>query len=384
MIRVERAAVSVRVRSVIESPETPAVRRIRRVAFRVVVMLLSLMLAGPVSFSSDDQTETFGGIQPAELQEARRLAAAGRIEAAAAAYRRYLDTAPDSAAARSELGQVLLAMQRPGDSLEHFRAAVELEPGNADTLSRYAQALILTDHIAEAEQILLEARRSDPMLASVRYNLARIMEVQQRHEEALAEYVAFLDMAPDDSRATGVRVRVAIYFENTGRLDQALEQYDEILIEDPGNLRALQSRADILYRRTRYDEALTIYERVLALEPGTWSAHANAGFIYRLRGDIDRAVMHYRMSTELSPDNVSSHYFLGTLYADLARDDQAMERFMRVVELEEDHPLVHYAIGRILVKRGDREGASREFDRHRHIQAAARARSRTASSMDEP
>ena len=327
----------------------------------------------------------FHGIEASaqDLEEARRLAGAGRSEAAAAAYRRHIASDPKSFDGHFELGQILLA-QDPRRAREHLALAVELEPARAAAHARLAQALILLQEMDDATREMERARDLDPQQPPTRYNLARLYEGQQRHEEALTEYAAFLKLAPSDPRANSVRQRVALYYENTERLDDALRLYEEILAGEPGNVAALIARADIQYRRTQYDDALRGYEKVLALDPATWSAHANAAFIYRLRGDLTRAVDHYRRTIALNPEHITSQYFLGTLYADQGEDTEALEQFARVVAMQPEHPLVHYSIGKLLLKRGDREGAQKEFDRHRTIQAAERARSRTASTMGDP
>jgi len=47
------------------------------------------------------------------------------------------------------------------------------------------------------------------------------------------------------------------------------------------------------------------------------------------------------------------------------------------------HSQVHYALGRILARRGDRDGARKEFEIHRRIQEEERQRKNTASTMRE-
>jgi len=123
---------------------------------------------------------------------------------------------------------------------------------------------------------LARARDLDPQQPSTRYNLGRLYEGQQRNEEASGEYLAFLSLAPSDPLANAIRQRVALFYENTDRVDEAFRLYGEILASEPDNVTALNARADIYYRRSQYDEALADYEKVLALDPSAWSAHAIA------------------------------------------------------------------------------------------------------------
>lgn len=318
-----------------------------------------------------------------DLEEARRLAGVGRMEAAAAAYRRVLADDPGSFDGHFELGGILLK-QDARRAREHLAEAVEIAPDRAEAHARLAQAFILLSQMDDATRELARARDLDPQQPTTRYNLGRLYEGQQRNEEASAEYLAFLSLAPSDPHANAIRQRVALFYENTDRVDEAFRLYGEVLAGEPDNVTALNARADISYRRSQYSDALADYERILALDPAAWSAHANAAFVYRLRGNLEQAVIHYRRTIELNPDHITSQYFLGSVYADQGEDALAMEQFQRVVAMQPEHYLVHYSIGKLLLKRGDKEGAQREFELHRKIQTAERAKSRTASTMGDP
>ncbi|MGH2671309.1 MAG: tetratricopeptide repeat protein, partial [bacterium] len=249
--------------------------------------------------------------------------------------------------------------------------------------ARLAQALLLSDDMAGAEQELIQARQIEPAEPSVRYNLGRLYELLGRDADALQEYLAFLKNAPEDPRANNIRSRVALYYENEGDQDSALRFYRDLLARDPSRAGSHFAVANILYRRARYEEALPKYREVLRLDPSNASAHANIGFILRIKGRLKEAVEEYTNAVELNPTDVSSLFFLGTLKADLSDDAGAMASFQQVVQREPQHPLVHYAIGKIHARRGERGAAQREFDLHRAIQAEERKKQRTASTMKD-
>jgi len=359
-------------------------KTMRRKAF---IAFLSAALIGVPGFTqlasaAEPASPAGGRAAAAELEKARSLTAAGRLDAAAAAYRRVLMADPASFEAHFELGQICISQQKLDEARKHLASAADLRPDVATVHARLAQVLLVMNELEAGEKELLMAAQLDPREVSVHYNLGRLFEHQGRDAEALKEYLTFLELAPTDSRANNIQSRVALYCENSGDLDGAEHHYKALLERDPTRVSAHFGLANVLYRRTRYEEALPHYQSVIELDPSNAAAFANLGFIFRSKGMLKEAIDHYTRAVDLDPSSVSPRYFLGMLYADTGDDARALAEFQRIVEQEPEHPLVHYAIGKLYVKKGNREAAQREFDLHRKIQAEERKKQTTPTTMD--
>ena len=301
--------------------EASSRKRLVRLAFALILASGSPSILNSVESAADQQTPDPAAPEETrwreELNAARQLAAAGRIEAAAAGYRRILMTDPASFEAHFELAQILMSQQNLDEARVQLVEAVNLRPGNGPANVRLAQMALQLDDMALAEKALVAARKIDPQEASVRYNLGRVYEKLGQDESALEEYLAFLKLAPRDPRANNIRARVALFYENAQQLDAAVDMYRELIVSDPSRATAHLALAGIHYRRARYDDALPEYEEVLRLDPSNAAAHANIGFINRIKGRLGEAVAHFTRAVEIDPTDISSLHFR-VLYTDRA------------------------------------------------------------------
>ena len=76
------------------------------------------------------------------------------------------------------------------------------------------------------------------------------------------EYLAFLDVAPDHPRTPGVRLKVAKFFYEANRPEEALEHYRALVKRYPDKPGIRHMFADTLYRLLMYDEAYDHYKLI--------------------------------------------------------------------------------------------------------------------------
>jgi len=105
---------------------------------------------------------------------ASALQSAGDARQAAELWARIAAAAPQSAAARFNLGATLLAQHRFADAEAAFRAALALDPNNAAVHHRLGNLLQATGRWSEAEPCYLSSLRLDPSPWRVRLDLAHL------------------------------------------------------------------------------------------------------------------------------------------------------------------------------------------------------------------
>ena len=86
---------------------------------------------------------------------------------------------------RMQLGHAARKAGRAAEALDHYRSAVELEPGSAELQSVYGLMLLQLGRAAEAEAPLRKAVAIAPAHPAVRMNLAQWHTQQGNLDEAL-------------------------------------------------------------------------------------------------------------------------------------------------------------------------------------------------------
>jgi tetratricopeptide (TPR) repeat protein len=168
---------------------------------------------------------------------------AGNYDEALAQYQAAIERNPDDAESHSNLGQVLVRVNRTAEALPHFDRALQLIPDRwayhfnraraSGLLNRWdeavegyrrAQQLFPEDYAtafnlgqalhkrgdeAAAIEQYQRAIALDPADASFRLALAISYERLEKKPEAAAAYAEYLKMAPDAPDADAVRERIA-------------------------------------------------------------------------------------------------------------------------------------------------------------------------------
>ena len=119
----------------------------------------------------------------------------------------------------------------------------------------------------------------------------------------------------------------------------------------------LFTRAVYAEEAGRLDEALEGYEGVLALCPGHAPSAINLGTIHYNRRDYGRAEQFYRMATENDPSYALAFFDLGNVLDELKRMPDAIAAYRRAIELQPHYADAHYNLALALERNGQRRSA---------------------------
>jgi tetratricopeptide (TPR) repeat protein len=136
-----------------------------------------------------------------------------------------LQTDPKNAVAHARL----CALNRttdPAGALEHCRAAVELQPKNADYATGYAAALVQAHRYSEAVPLLRQVLVVAPDNYAAHANLATALDELKDYDAALTEY-RWVNQAKPDLAA--VYFFIARDLDLIGEYEQALAAYETFL-----------------------------------------------------------------------------------------------------------------------------------------------------------
>jgi adenylate cyclase len=221
--------------------------------------------------------------------------------------------------------------------------AIELEPG-------YAQAWELLS-IAYYQQIRRNVRTHEEGYPLAMDAIDRALDLDPDQGVSWAAY-GFLKKNLDwdweaaksaltrahqlDPNSNIIRIWRASLIQTLGRLDEAIEIYQQALAVDPLNT-SIYSSLGILYRKThRLDESIAILEKQIELKPQYHWAHFNLGKSYLFRGDAARALEE----VEKNPFNVYRDVGLVLAYTTLGREAEAQAVLQRLVDQEgEQNPV---------------------------------------------
>ena len=234
------------------------------------------------------QSGAMGVIPGGPLGKAKYALAMGDTDEAERICRKQLERAPDNAAARVLLAQVLLQSGRAAEAADEARRVTREQPKNVEGLIVLSSALTqrggpLGGVPAEAEQAARRAVELQPKSANTRTQLADVLMRKRDFAGARREIDKAIELEPRSPSAHLMRSIIALSDKD---YDGAIQSTDAAIRFGrqlpPGSLaQADFIKANALVEVNRYDEALTALNSVEKQNPMLLGANG-----YSLRGRI--------------------------------------------------------------------------------------------------
>jgi tetratricopeptide (TPR) repeat protein len=178
--------------------------------------------------------------------------------------RRALEFDPKNPEVVLKLARILRTVERNEEALALFEQYQQMVPGDYQVLAHIGSCLSAMGRFGEAESYFRRAMQGldDPI---THYNLALLLARTGRLDEAIAEYEQALERDPMHSDA---RTNLAATLARQGRLDRAAAELKTLLEHDPENAGARTNLGLVLLRQGHATAARGQFEEALRLDPG--------------------------------------------------------------------------------------------------------------------
>ncbi len=220
------------------------------------------------------------------FQEARTLAAAGRLAEAESLYRRLTEVVPAAAEVWGELGIFYLQSQRPDAAVDPLTKATALASTNGGYFGALGATCRLLKRHDEAVAAFQRALDIGPPTPELYSNLALALKDVCRYGDALDSIDRALAIRPDYQTGHFNRGKLLLAM---GRPQQAVASLERAAQLDPLDAGAQCSVGLAYYELAQWDEALAAFDRALALQPGYHEAHRNQALVWFQLGEYCKA-----------------------------------------------------------------------------------------------
>jgi tetratricopeptide (TPR) repeat protein len=177
--------------------------------------------------------------------------------------RRALEFDPNNPEVVLKLARILRTVERNGEALQLFERYQRMVPGDYQALAHIGSCLSAMGRFGEAESYFRRALQGldDPV---THYNMGLLLALTGRLDEAVTEYEKALERDPMHSDA---RTNLATVFARQGRLDRASSELSRLLEHDPENAAARTNLGLVLLQQGRHAQARVQLEEALRLDP---------------------------------------------------------------------------------------------------------------------
>jgi tetratricopeptide (TPR) repeat protein len=221
------------------------------------------------------------------------------------------------------LGNALLQLQRREDALRHWRAALQLQPGNVRLLQVMA---------VEYNNGLYFGEACD----------AGARAIQASSQPPVEAYLIAIKACLD------------------AQAPEAFELAREAAARFPASARANFEYGYQLQRNGRHEEALPLLERAIQLDPAYEEPHFFLGELLMLEDRWEEAAARFRRALTLRPDYIPACVALGKALLAGERVEEAERELTACAARQPEHPQPHLLLSQIYFRLGDQTRAQAE------------------------
>jgi tetratricopeptide (TPR) repeat protein len=252
------------------------------------------------------------------------------LDSSIAALRKETAINPKDANAWMWLGIASLEKEDGDEAVHALDQAAKLAPGNVDILYHRGRA-----HLYVSQDSYARMFKAGPKSWRVRQILAEADADAERHMDAVAEYQAAIQLAPNQPR---LHEELGTEYRNAGKMPEAEEAFRKELEIDPENVVAKYKLGVLLTERGNAAQGKELVVEALKVRPGLIHADYNLGRAEMLLGNDAAAAEDFLRATksDSDPDILQqSWYRLGTVLRHLHRTQESQQAFAMFQKLKD-------------------------------------------------
>lgn len=264
--------------------------------------------------------------------EAQRLKAVDKPDEALASFMMCLDIDPDHPVVNYEIGQYFLDHQQPTEAERYLEKARSADPNNKWVIRALWKLSEESFNPTVSKQLLLKLHDLEPSNGEYLWELS-VIYIELNNQDSAIHYLDKLEsmFGYDDAF---MRQRMNLYMRS-GDFQKAENELLKTVRMFPQRMDLKVELAEFYNQQGRVEDASRVYARILELDPTNAQAHVQVGGALVRANELDSAKYHIRIAMR-SP-NMEVGYKLNLLgyFEDPAFEDFAQEMLDTIIKV---HP----------------------------------------------
>lgn len=185
--------------------------------------------------------------------------------------------------------------------------------------------------------------------------LAEVYEKEEKYSVAIDEYLRASEINNKDIK---LNYNIARLLNKDERPEEAITVLQDILKKKPEYYDATNLLGEILYSNERYKEAINVYMNALRYNPGNYDLYYNLGMVYTMVNDFQRAKEFYQKAAEINSLLYNAKLSIGQIALIAGDLEEAEKYFKESIKGEDVEAGSYYYLAQVAILRGDKEKAT--------------------------
>lgn len=298
-----------------------------------------------------------------DLKRARALEGEGYLDQALAAYEGCLDLASEGerAGALRQIGSCALRLGKLARAREALAESVKLAPADPDAWLLLGQTQMELRDTIGADEAFHEALKHAPDRIDILHAQSEYyaLKLPRAAFEAGKRMIGLMIEKPDEvERLRFPRELPVVFLRNLAVeqrfVDETIAYFDELAGKGQRWIKpvAINHKGILLANTGRLDEAVKAYLDVLSADPEFDAAHFNLGLVHARRRDFDAARASLSVYAKRHPTDAIATYGFGFLAETKPDVPEMIRLYSFFLERMKANPPPAPALGRLDIARG--------------------------------
>jgi len=164
-----------------------------------------------------------------------------------------------------------------------------------------------------------------------------------------------------------IRFHYALFLEQSGRAEQAIKEYAEVLKTKPDSHLVHNNLGKLMQQLRRYEESRKHFKQALLCKPDYTIAHNNLGILLQKLGEYTEAIVCHREAIRIDPNYANAHNSLANALGKRRQTAEAIKHYRYALRIRPDFAAAHTNLANTLLRQGKRGEAIK------HLRHALRA-----------
>jgi tetratricopeptide (TPR) repeat protein len=235
---------------------------------------------------------------------------------------------PSDLRTRYFLGYSLLMLNRVDEAQLELDHVLSRKPDDDSTLFYLIRIYTQKKDFGKAADAFRELSKTRPDSVFVHILSGESYDLQDRSEEAIAEFKKAVELAPDMPR---LHFGLGFLYWEGQRFREAAAELGKELRVNPHFAPAHYYLGDIALNRSDYRAAEEFFERARIENPACLDAYLGLGKTYARMGQWQRALEEFQLANKIDSGQRDVHYWLGTTLRHLGKQAESA-REVRICE----------------------------------------------------
>jgi tetratricopeptide (TPR) repeat protein len=230
-----------------------------------------------------------------------------------------------------------------GNAKEAMNAMTDvmaIYPERIPTLLKMAELKYILEDYDSSIMTINEIVRLDPQNAEAYFMLGLNFRALKDNTRSINAFRTAVEM---DSKLTDAWISLGELHEEK-KDPLALQYYESAILSDPKSMQAKHAKAFYLQNNGKINEALNIYNEIIREDKMYSDAFLNSGLLYLELDSLSRAYEQFDLLTSVSPTNYMGFYMRGVVNEKLKKTDAALRDYQSAYNLNNQDKKVQDAL----------------------------------------